>query len=166
MKQVQQQISNCLWYDSEAKEAAVFYTGIFKNSRLGDITYYSKEGFDIHGKTEKTVMTVEFELNGQQFMGLNGGPQFKFNEAMSLMVNCNTQEEIDYYWHQLTKDGGEESSCGWLKDKFGVSWQVHPVQLSEMLKDTDPAKVQRVTKAFLHMKKFDIAALEKAFRGE
>jgi predicted 3-demethylubiquinone-9 3-methyltransferase (glyoxalase superfamily) len=166
MKHIQQQISNCLWYDSEAEEAAVFYTSIFKNSRLGAITRYPKEGFEIHGKPEGTVMTIEFELNGQQFLALNGGPQFRFNEAISLMVNCANQEEVDYHWDQLTRDGGEEGPCGWLKDKFGVSWQVNPVQLGEMLKDPDHKKVQRVMKAFMQMKKFDIAMLEKAFRGE
>lgn len=160
-----QRITNCLWFDSQAEEAARYYTSIFKNSSVGDITYYGKAGVDQHQQQEGTVMTVEFNLDGQEFMGLNGGPIFKFNEAMSLMINCEGQEEIDYYWNKLTA-GGEEGPCGWLKDKFGVSWQVNPLELSEMLKDKDKEKVARVTEAFMQMKKFDLAALRKAFEGK
>ncbi|WP_309085098.1 VOC family protein [Chelativorans sp.] len=157
-------ITPCLWFDSEGEEAARFYVSIFKNSEIGAISRYGKEGQEIHGKPEGAVMTVAFTLNGQPFTALNGGPHFKFNEAISLQVPCETQEEVDYYWSRLV-EGGEEGPCGWLKDRFGVSWQIIPTVLPKMLNDPDQAKSQRVTKAFLQMKKFDIAALERAYSG-
>lgn len=155
-------ITTCLWFDTEAEEAARFYTSVFDDSRLGGITRYSKEGKDIHGKDSGSVMTAEFELRGQKFIALNGGPHFKFNEAVSFQVHCETQAEIDYYWEKLS-EGGAESHCGWLKDKYGVSWQVVPTALARMLGDSDPRKAERVTKAFLQMRKFDIATLQRAF---
>jgi predicted 3-demethylubiquinone-9 3-methyltransferase (glyoxalase superfamily) len=148
--------TTCLWFNDQAEEAANFYTSVFDNSKIERITRYTKEGFDIHGKPEGSVVTVSFRINGQSFTALNGGPIFKFSEAVSFVVNCDTQEEIDYYWDKLT-EGGEESQCGWLKDKFGVSWQVVPVILYDLL--NDPDKAERVTKAFLQMKKFDIQKL-------
>lgn len=154
----------CLWYDDQAEKAVDHYTSIFQNSSVGRVSRYGKEGFEFHGKPEGTVMTIEFMLNGMQFLALNGGPQFKFNEAVSVVVHCTNQEEIDYYWDHLTRKG-EEGPCGWLKDQFGVSWQIVPVILPEYLSDPDPAKVQRVTAAFLRMKKFDIRKLELAYDG-
>lgn len=151
-----QKITPCLWFDSQAEEAARFYTSIFKNSSIGDISRFGKEGFEFHGKPEGTVMTVSFTLDGQLFTALNGGPIFTFNESVSFMVGCDTQNEIDYYWNKLT-EGGQESNCGWLKDKFGVSWQIIPNILSKLM--TDPEKAPRVTQAFLQMKKFDIQKL-------
>jgi len=159
-----QKITPCLWFDTQAEEAANFYVSIFNNSKIRSISRYGKEGFEIHGQPAGTVMAVEFEIEGQAYVGLNGGPLFKFNEAVSFQVHCKTQEEIDYFWGQLT-EGGQESRCGWLKDKYGLSWQVVPSALKEMLSDPDPAKSQRVTKAFLQMQKFDIAALKKAYDG-
>ncbi|MEZ4771943.1 MAG: VOC family protein [Bacteroidia bacterium] len=152
-------ITPCLWFDDQAEEAAKFYTSLFPNSRIDHVSRYGKEGFEIHGKAEGTAMTVSFHLNGQPFTGLNGGPLFKFNEAISFQVMCETQEEIDHYWDNLT-EGGSESQCGWLKDKFGVSWQIIPTILSKLL--SDPAKAGRVTQAFLQMKKFDIQKLLQA----
>jgi predicted 3-demethylubiquinone-9 3-methyltransferase (glyoxalase superfamily) len=160
-----QKIVPCLWFDKEAEAAAKFYVEVFKNSRILSTTRYIKEGFEIHGGQAGSVMTVEFELEGQKFLGLNGGPQFKFSEAISFQVFCETQAEIDYFWNKLTADGGQESHCGWLKDKFGLSWQVVPTALIEMLKGSDAAAAQRVTKAFMQMKKFDISALKKAHAG-
>lgn len=157
-----QLITNCLWFDKEAEEAANFYTSIFKNSSVGEITRYGKEGHEIHQQPEGKVMTVRFTLNGQEFMGLNGGPLFPFTEAISLVVNAETQEEIDYYWERLT-EGGQEVECGWLKDKFGLSWQVVPVILGEMMASPDKEKTERVMKAFMQMKKFDIQKLKEAF---
>ena len=159
-----QRITPCLWFDTQAEEAAKFYTSVFKNSRIGRIIRYGKEGREIHGKPEGSVLTVEFELNGQPFTALNGGPVFKFNEAVSFQVHCATQEEIDYFWGKLA-EGGEEGPCGWLKDRYGLSWQVVPAVLRDMLMDPDPEKVGRVTKAFLQMRKFDIAALQRAYDG-
>ena len=159
-----QKIVPCLWFDKEAEAAANFYVETFKNSRILSTTHYGKEGFEIHGREAGSVMTVEFELEGQKFLGLNGGPQFKFSEATSFQVFCETQAEIDYFWNKLTADGGQESHCGWLKDKFGLSWQVVPTAL-EMLKGADAEKSERVTKAFLQMKKFDIETLKKAYNG-
>ncbi len=160
-----QKITPHLWFDNEAEAAANFYVSVFKDSRIGRISHYVKAGFEVHGQPEGKVMTVEFELEGQKFIALNGGPVFKFNEAISIIVNCENQAEVDYYWGKLTA-GGTIVQCGWLKDKFGVSWQVVPTVLAEMLRDKDVKKVERVTNAFLKMKKFDIAALEKAFKGE
>lgn len=153
------QIAPCLWFDGQAEEAANFYVSIFNNSKIESISRYGKEGFEFHGQKEGTVLTVAFELNGQPFTALNGAPAFKFSEAISFQVFCDTQEEIDLYWSKLT-EGGEESQCGWLKDKFGLSWQIVPSILPKLL--TDPTKAARVTKAFLQMRKFDIAALLQA----
>jgi predicted 3-demethylubiquinone-9 3-methyltransferase (glyoxalase superfamily) len=159
------EIRPCLWYDTQAEEAADFYVSIFKDSRIVRGLRYSEAGHDIHGKPAGSVMTVEFELNGQSFTALNGGPQFKFNEAISFQVDCETQEEVDYYWERLTQDG-EEVACGWLKDRYGVSWQIGLTALEEMLADPDRQKVDRVTNAFLHMKKLDLAELKRAYSGE
>jgi predicted 3-demethylubiquinone-9 3-methyltransferase (glyoxalase superfamily) len=158
-------ITPCLWFDTEGEDAANFYVSIFKNSRITQISRYGKEGFDIHGKRAGTVMTVAFELEGQPFVALNGGPQFKFDEAISFQVMCGSQQEIDYFSSKLTAGGGSQGPCGWVKDRFGLSWQVVPAALIEMLLDKDAAKVGRVTKAFLQMKKFDLAALKQAFEG-
>lgn len=155
-----QEMTICLWFDNEAEEAVKFYTSIFKNSSIGHISRYGKEGFEFHGKPEGTALTVSFRLNDMSFNALNGGPQFKFNESISIVVNCETQEEIDHYWNNLTSDGGQESMCGWLKDKYGVSWQIVPSGLGKLM--SDPAKASRVTNAFLKMKKFDIATLANA----
>ena len=153
------QFSICLWFDNQAEEAARFYNSIFKNSKIESISRYGKEGFEVHGQKEGAVMTVNFKINGQSLTALNGGPVFKFNEAISFQVFCETQAEIDFYWSKLT-DGGQESQCGWLKDKFGISWQIIPGILSELL--SDPEKAGRVTQAFLQMKKFDIELLKQA----
>jgi predicted 3-demethylubiquinone-9 3-methyltransferase (glyoxalase superfamily) len=150
------QITPCLWFDNQAEEAANFYTSIFKNSAITAVSRYGKEGFEFHGQAEGTAMTVVFQINGQPFTALNGGPIFKFTEAVSFQVFCDTQEEIDHYWDRLT-EGGEESQCGWLKDKYGVSWQIVPSILPSLM--TNPAKVGKVTAAFMQMKKFDIAKL-------
>ncbi len=158
-------ISHCLWFDHQAEDAARFYTSVFKNGKIGKISRYGKEGFEIHGQPEGKVMVVEFQIEGQTYLALNGGPLFKFNEAMSIVVNCETQEEIDYYWKALS-DGGEEGHCGWLKDRFGVSWQINPIILGEMMVDADVQKRERVTKAFLSMHKYDIAALKRAYEGK
>jgi predicted 3-demethylubiquinone-9 3-methyltransferase (glyoxalase superfamily) len=153
------QITPCLWFDNQAEEAANFYTSVFKNSKIDNINRYGKEGFEIHGQKEGTVLTVSFHINGQPFLALNGGPIFKFNEAVSFQVFCENQDEIDHYWYKLTH-GGEEGQCGWLKDKFGVSWQIIPSILSQLM--SDPSKSERVTKVFMQMKKFDIEKLKQA----
>ena len=158
-------INPCLWFDSEAEQAARFYCSIFKNSKVGTINRYGSEGKEIHGREAGSVMAVEFELDGVRFAGLNGGPLFKFSEAISFQIHCDDQKEVDYFWAKLS-DGGEEGPCGWLKDKYGLSWQVVPKVLFAMLVDPDQAKSQRVTKAFLQMKKFDIAALKRAYAGK
>jgi predicted 3-demethylubiquinone-9 3-methyltransferase (glyoxalase superfamily) len=157
-------ITPCLWFDDQAEAAANFYVSIFANARLGRVARYGKAGHDIHGREAGSVMTVEFEIDGQKFVALNGGPIFKFTEAISFQVFCETQEEIDYFWTRLGA-GGEEAPCGWLKDKFGLSWQVIPAVLPTMLMDADRPKVERVTAAFLTMKKFDLAALQRAYAG-
>jgi predicted 3-demethylubiquinone-9 3-methyltransferase (glyoxalase superfamily) len=157
-------ISPCLWFDDQGEEAAKFYTYIFKDSKIGDVTRYGKEGYKIHGREEGTVMTVEFEIEGQKFLALNGGPIFKFNEAISFQVYCETQEELDYYWEKLSEGGDEKAQqCGWLKDKYGVSWQIVPTILIKMLKDKDSEKSQKVMKAMLQMHKLDISTLKKAY---
>jgi predicted 3-demethylubiquinone-9 3-methyltransferase (glyoxalase superfamily) len=153
------QITPCLWFDNQAEDAANFYTSIFKNSSIDSISRYTNEGKEIHGQEAGTVLTVLFQINGQQFTALNGGPIFKFSEAISLQVFCETQEEIDFYWNQLTF-GGEEGQCGWCKDKFGLSWQIVPSILPQLI--TDPARAGRVTQAFMQMKKFDIETLIQA----
>ena len=147
----------CLWFDNQAEEAAIFYTSIFKNSKIESISYYGKEGFDIHHQKEGTIMVVEFQINGQFFTALNGGPIFKFNESISLQVFCDNQAEIDYYWERLTSNGGEESECGWLKDKYGLSWQIAPSILPKLMKD--PLKADKLMKAFMQMKKINIDKL-------
>jgi len=157
-------ITPCLWFDTQAEDAANTYVAIFKNSRIVRLSRYGKEGHEVHGREAGSVMTVEFEIEGQRFVALNGGPHFKFNEAVSFQVHCETQEEIDDYWGKLT-EGGEEGPCGWLKDRYGVSWQVVPAVLPNMLMDPDPEKSGRVTKAFLQMRKFDIEELERAYEG-
>ena len=159
-----QKISPCFWFDDQGEEAAKFYTSIFKDSKIGDVTRYGKEGYEIHGREEGTVMTVEFEIEGQKFLALNGGPIFKFNEAISFQVYCEMQEEVDYYWEKLSEGGDEKAQqCGWLKDKYGVSWQIVPTILIKMLKDKDSEKSQKVMKAMLQMHKFDISTLKKAY---
>ncbi len=160
-----QRIMPCLWFDSEAEEAANFYCSVFKDSRIKTISRYGKQGHEKHGRKPGSVMVVAFELEGQKFVALNGGPQFKFSEAISFQIHCESQKAVDYFWSKLTQ-GGEEGPCGWLKDRFGLSWQVVPTTLIEMVTDSDPAKVQRVTKAFLQMKKFDISALKRAYEGQ
>jgi predicted 3-demethylubiquinone-9 3-methyltransferase (glyoxalase superfamily) len=159
-----QKISPCLWFDDKAEEAAKFYTSIFKDSKIGDVTRYGKEGYEIHGREEGTVMTVDFEIEGQKFLALNGGPMFKFNEAISFQIYCETQEEVDYYWEKLSQGGDEKAQqCGWLKDKYGVSWQIVPIILVKMLQNKDSKKSQRVMKALLQMRKLDIKTLIKAY---
>jgi predicted 3-demethylubiquinone-9 3-methyltransferase (glyoxalase superfamily) len=161
-----QKITPCLWFDTEAEEAAKFYCSIFENSKIRTVGRYGKEGHEIHGKPAGSVMAVEFELEGQKFAALNGGPQFKFDEAISFQVHCKDQKEVDYFWEKLTAGGGKEGPCGWLKDRFGLSWQVVPTVLYEMLTDKDHEKSQRVTKAFLQMNKFDVDALRRAYDGQ
>ena len=160
-----QKISAFLWFDSQAEEAAKFYVGIFKNSKLGRITRYDDEVAEKIGRPAGSVMTVEFQLEGVEFVALNGGPQFKFTEAISFSVNCETQDEIDYFWEKLSADGGSTGPCGWLKDKFGLSWQISPVVLGDILADKDPAAAGRVMKAMMEMEKIDIAALKKAYES-
>lgn len=165
MKVSTQKITPCLWFDTQAEEAARFYTSIFDNSTIRAVSRYSKAGHEIHGKQPGSVMTVAFEIDGQAFLALNGGPNFKFNEAVSFQISCETQEEIDHFWNRLT-EGGQERPCGWLKDRYGVSWQVVPAMLPQMLMDPDAEKVERVTNAFLQMKKFDIAVLKRVQAGQ
>ncbi len=158
-------ISPFLWFDDKAEEAAVFYTSIFKNSKIRTIVRYGDSGAEVTGGPKGTVMTVAFQLDGQEFVALNGGPQYKFTEAVSFVVNCQTQEEVDEYWKKLS-DGGREVQCGWLKDKYGLSWQIVPTILSEMLNDPDPKKADRVMKAMLQMKKIDIKGLKQAYEQQ
>ena len=155
-------MSICLWYDDQAEQAASFYANVFKDSAIHRISRYGKEGFEFHKKPVGTAMTVEFTLNGMSFIALNGGPQFVFNESMSVVVYCDTQDEIDYYWKALTEEG-EEGPCGWLKDKFGVSWQIVPSILPVYMADKDSSKSQRVAATYLKMKKFDIQMLTAAY---
>jgi predicted 3-demethylubiquinone-9 3-methyltransferase (glyoxalase superfamily) len=159
-----QKITTCLWFDSNAEEAVAFYTSIFKNSKITTVTRYTEAGQEIHGKPAGSVLTVSFEIEGREFMALNGGPLFKFTEAISLVVNCETQEEIDYYWDRLTQGGDPQSQqCGWLKDKYGLSWQIVPMALQKMVADPDAAKVGRVMQALFPMKKLDVSALRRAY---
>lgn len=156
-------ISPCLWFDDQAEQAAEFYTGIFPNSKITSISRYSEAGTEIHGRQAGSVMAVAFELDGQPFSALNGGPLFTFNEAISLQVECETQQEVDYYWGRLSAGGDPAAQqCGWLKDKYGLSWQIVPRVLYELLRDHDSEQTQRTMSAMLHMKKLDIAALEAA----
>src|SRR5687768_6873211 len=159
-------ITPCLWFDDQAEEAVEFYTDIFQNSKILNISRYGEAGREIHGKPAGTVMTIAFELDGQTFTALNGGPEFKFNEAISFQVNCETQKEVDYYWQKLSEGGDEKAQqCGWLKDKYGVSWQIIPDVLVEMLNDPDSRKSQRAMEALLRMKKIDIDDLKRAYAG-
>jgi predicted 3-demethylubiquinone-9 3-methyltransferase (glyoxalase superfamily) len=162
-----QPITPCLWFDSQAEEAARFYTSIFKTSKLGTISRYGEAGNEVHGQPAGKVMTVEFELNGQRFTALNGGPHFKFNEAVSFQIMCQDQEEIDYYWDALSQGGDPKAQqCGWVKDKFGLSWQVVPKVLGKLMADPDREKAGRTMEAMLQMKKLDVAELKRAFAGE
>ena len=156
-----QKITPWLWFDGKAEEAARFYTSIFKNSRILEIIRYGESGPGAKG----SVMVVDFELDGQHFSALNGGPEFKFNEAISLLVHCQTQEEIDYFWEKLQADGGQEIECGWLKDKFGVAWQITPDVLLELIRDPDEQKKDRVMRAMMKMKKIEIKPLLDAAKG-
>jgi predicted 3-demethylubiquinone-9 3-methyltransferase (glyoxalase superfamily) len=155
-----QKITPNLWFDTEAEEAAGFYISVFKNSRIVSVTHYT-EGAP---RPAGTVMTVEFELDGQRFVGINGGPQFTFDEAVSFQITCETQDEVDYYWEQLS-EGGEEGQCGWLKDRYGLSWQVVPAGIGEVFADADPERAKRAMEAMLKMSKLDIAALRSAADG-
>ena len=163
MATMQKIISN-LWFDKQAEEAANFYTSIFKDSRIGRIARFGKEGHDVHGMPAGTVMTIEFWLEGQPFLGLNGGPHFKFTEAVSFIVQCEDQAEVDYYWEKLTAGGDPNAQmCGWLKDKYGLSWQIVPRILAELMLEKDERKASSAMKAMMTMKKMDIAALQRAF---
>ena len=161
--QFKHKIVPCLWFDSESEEAASFYVGIFPNSRITNVTRYAQ---DVHGKPKGSVLTVAFELAGQSFVAVNGGPVFKFNEAVSLQILCDSQPEVDHYWEQLGAGGDARAQqCGWLKDRYGLSWQVVPKLLIELISDPDPATAQRVTQAMLQMKKLEIAPLQRAAAG-
>ncbi len=161
-----QKITPFLWFDSRAEEAANFYVSIFENSEVGAISRYGKEGFDIHGRPEGSAMTVSFRLAGQQFTALNGGPLFTFTEAVSFVVSCEAQAELDHYWEKLTEGGDETAQrCGWLKDKFGLSWQIVPTALAQLMGGADAAASGRVMQALLQMRKLDIAALRRAHEG-
>ena len=164
MPTLKHKITPFLWFDTQAEEAATFYTAIFDNSRIRRINRYGKAGQETHGREAGSVMTVEFEIEGQPFVALNGGPHFKFSEAVSFQVTCETQDEIDYFWTKLS-EGGEEGPCGWLKDRYGLSWQVVPAVLPQLLMDSDKAKSERAMSALMRMKKFDIAALQRAHAG-
>lgn len=153
-----QKITPFLWFDDQAEEAARFYTSVFKNSKLGNVSRYGDAGPGQKGR----VMVAQFQLEGQNFLALNGGPRFKFTEAVSFVVNCETQDEVDYFWEKLS-EGGRTSQCGWLKDKFGLSWQIVPTAMGKLLGDKDPAKSQRVMQAMLQMTKIDIAVLQRAY---
>jgi predicted 3-demethylubiquinone-9 3-methyltransferase (glyoxalase superfamily) len=157
-------IGTCLWFDNQAEEAAKYYTSIFPDSKVGRISRYGKEGYEIHKKPAGSVLTVEFWLQGNEYLGLNGGPQFRFSEAISLTVQCDTQEEIDRYWEKLSEGGDKNAQeCGWLKDKYGLSWQIVPRELAIMMSNPDTEKTSRLMNALLNMKKLDIAALKQAF---
>jgi predicted 3-demethylubiquinone-9 3-methyltransferase (glyoxalase superfamily) len=159
-------IAPCLWFDDQAEEAAKFYTSIFKGSKIEKILRYTKEGQEVHGRPPGSVLTVAFELNGQKFTALNGGPVFKFNEAISFEVQCETQEEVDYYWEKLSAGGDPKAQqCGWLKDKYGVSWQIIPIAMNAMFDDHTSPSAERVMRAMLQMKKLDLAALKRAYKG-
>lgn len=158
-----QGITPCLWFESQAEEAAQFYTSIFENSKIDNVSRYNKEVSEVAGRPEGSVLTVSFQIAGQNFLALNGGPLFKFSEAISFIVDCNTQAEIDWFWEKLS-EGGEEGQCGWLKDRYGVSWQIVPAALAELMKD--PETSERVMGALLQMKKLDIAALQQAAKQQ
>jgi predicted 3-demethylubiquinone-9 3-methyltransferase (glyoxalase superfamily) len=163
---VTHRIAPCLWFDHRAEEAAAFYTGIFPGSRIVQVTRYGEAGREVHGQPPGTVMTVAFELDGQAFTALNGGPAFTFSEAISFQVGCETQEDVDRYWEKLSEGGDERAQqCGWLKDRFGVSWQIVPTILPELVGDPRSERSQRAMQAMLRMKKIDIAALKRAYAG-
>jgi predicted 3-demethylubiquinone-9 3-methyltransferase (glyoxalase superfamily) len=160
-------ITPCLWFDGEAEDAARFYTGIFPNSKITSISHYGEAGREVHGQPAGKVLTVAFELDGRPFTAMNGGPQFKFNEAVSFQVPCRNQEEIDYYWDKLTAGGDAQAQqCGWLKDRYGLSWQVFPAAVMDMLQDQDRKKADRVMQAIMEMRKMDLKALERAYAGQ
>jgi len=161
-----QKITTNFWFNMQAEEAVNFYLSVFKDGKIGRKTYYGSEGFEFSGIPEGTVMTIEFMIAGQEFVALNGGPLFQFTEAISFIVDCKDQKEVDYYWDKLGEGGDEKAKvCGWLKDKFGVSWQIVPAMLTDMITNPDKAKVASMTKAMFQMKKLDIAELEKAFNA-
>ena len=161
-----QKITPCLWFDNQAEEAAKFYVSLFNNSAMGAVTRYGKEGFEVHGRPEGSVLTVSFRLESQEFTALNGGLHFKFSEAISFVVRCETQTEVDRYWDKLGEGGDERArQCGWLKDKYGVSWQIVPAALFEMMAGTDARTSERVMRAMLQMEKLDLAALRQAYEG-
>jgi len=163
---IMHRITPWLWFDNQAEEAAAYYTAIFRNSKIVAISRFGEAGHEVHGKPAGSVMTVAFELDGQAFTALNGGPVFKFNEAISFQIHCETQQELDYYWDRLTAGGDQKAQqCGWLKDKYGVSWQVVPRALLEMINDPDPKKAARATQAMLRMKKINIEDLRRAHAG-
>ncbi len=163
---VRPSIVPCLWFDKQAEQAAKFYTSIFPNSRIGAISRYSEAGKEIHGREPGSVLTVAFTLSGQEFIALNGGPQFKFNESISFQIMCDDQNEVDHYWERLNEGGVPEAQqCGWLKDKFGVSWQIVPRRFMELITDPDKARAERAFLSIMDMKKLDIAAIDKAAAG-
>lgn len=165
--QISQKIAPCLWFDNQAEEAAAFYVSVFRNSKILSVARYPKAGQEIHKRHAGSVMIVDFEIDGQAFTALNGGPAFKFNEAVSLQVFCDSQDEIDYHWEKLSQGGDPKAQqCGWLKDRYGLSWQVVPKRLTEMLKDHESPQAQRAMEAMLRMKKLDIAELERAYDGD
>ena len=167
MSKLQPRITPCLWFDNQAEAAANYYTSIFQNSKIKNISRYTEAGRDTHHKPPGSVMTVEFELDGQTFTALNGGPEFRFNEAVSFQIHCNTQEDIDYFWERLTPGGDPKAQmCGWLKDRYGVSWQVFPDRLPQLLADDDREKAARVMNAMLRMKKIDLNEIERAAKSD
>ncbi|MBI3812065.1 MAG: VOC family protein [Nitrospirae bacterium] len=157
-----QRITPCLWFDSQAEEAVNFYISVFKNSKILTVARYGESGAKVSGRPKGSVMTITFRLDGQEFMALNGGPIFKFTEAISLIVNCRTQREVDWYWEKLS-EGGAKGQCGWLKDQYGLSWQIVPAMMDKMLQDNDTEKLERVMKAVLQMTKLDIKKLKQAY---
>jgi predicted 3-demethylubiquinone-9 3-methyltransferase (glyoxalase superfamily) len=164
MASIKQKITPCLWFDTQAEEAATFYTSVFDNSRIKQVSRYGKAGQDVHGKAPGSVMVVEFEIDGQTFTALNGGPHFTFNEAVSFQIMCNSQDEIDHFWTRLAA-GGREGQCGWLKDRFGLSWQVVPAALPQMITNARGEQLDRLIGAVMTMKKFDLQALDRAYVG-
>jgi len=163
---MKQKITPFLWFDNNAEEAAAFYTSVFKESNIGSESKYDEASSEVSGQPEGSVMIVDFEIAGQKFIALNGGPHFKFTEAVSFVVDCKDQDEVDYYWSRLIADGGQESQCGWLKDKFGLSWQIVPSVLNELVGSTDKDRSKRAMDAMLKMKKLDIRKLQDAYDGK
>lgn len=159
-------LSVCLWFDREAEEAVDFYSGIFSDFSLGKISRFGTEGFEHHGMPEGTAMAIEFTMNGMSFTALNGGPIFKFNEAISLIISCDTQDEIDYFWDKLTQKGGQPGPCGWLKDPYGLSWQVTPSCLSDFLSDSNKERKSRVEKVLFQMQKLDLSIIKNAYHAD